>query len=45
MPPLARSIPHATAVALIEDWINVALPALSDEIENEEACNGSLPAP
>jgi parallel beta-helix repeat protein len=45
MPPLARTVVHAEAVSLLIDWINVALPALGDQIENEEACNGAPPSP
>ncbi len=40
MPPLARSVPHGDAVNLIASWIDEALPALSDQIGNEEVCTG-----
>lgn len=41
MPPVARTVVHGEAVSLIARWIDEALPALSAEIDNEEACTGT----
>lgn len=45
MPPVARTKVQGEAVSLIATWIDEALPALSDQIDNEESCTGagSLP--
>jgi parallel beta-helix repeat protein len=38
MPPVARTQVQGEAVNLVASWIDAALPALSDEIDNERAC-------
>src|SRR5690606_33172608 len=40
MPPLARSVVHGEAANLVAQWIDEALPELSDEIADEEVCSG-----
>lgn len=44
MPPLARSVVHAEALALIEQWINL-LPLSTTEDDNCSGALGGLPAP
>lgn len=45
MPPIARSVVHGEASALINEWINTGLPGVNaennDEIQNENSCNDS----
>lgn len=45
MPPIARSVVHGEAVALINEWVENSLPDINskndDEIENEANCNDS----
>jgi parallel beta-helix repeat protein len=41
MPPLARSVNHNEAAALVAEWIDRLLSELSGEIQDEEACTGS----
>lgn len=40
MPPIARSLVHGEAVALIDTWIGDVLP--TPDTENEEVCTGLL---
>jgi parallel beta-helix repeat protein len=41
MPPLARSVVHGEAAALMVDWVDNVLP--TPDTEDEEVCSGLLP--
>lgn len=45
MPPIARSVVHGEAAALINEWVKTALPEIDkandDEIQDEDSCNDS----
>ncbi|MDT0495965.1 parallel beta-helix domain-containing protein [Algiphilus sp. W345] len=40
MPPIARTVPHGEAVALIQQWIDTVLP--TDDTEDADVCTGPL---
>jgi hypothetical protein len=45
MPPVARSVVHGEAAALINEWVKTSLPAIDNadenEVQNEDDCNDS----
>ncbi|MEO6699254.1 MAG: hypothetical protein ABIR53_06300, partial [Paraperlucidibaca sp.] len=45
MPPIARSVVHGEAAALINEWVATGLPGINSEndaeVENENSCNDS----